>query len=246
MANDQFGWQDEARFHRFRADQAQELPGGGLLLLRVCAERFLHGFVAFGAGFLIAVAIVEMVPESLRVSPIAAPLWILAGFCGVHLLEHTVVAHLHFGEEVPTEELLRRSTAYSVTFGLAAHTFFDGIAIASGFAFSSVLGWLVFTGMLLHKLPEGFTVGSVMLASGRSTRIAVTAACTLGAATVVGVAAIHFLPGLASVGLPLSAGVALYVAGTDLLPEVNRVHGIRYRLLFFLGVGAFLLARWIA
>ena len=216
---------------------------GGVLLLRVRAGRFLHGFVAFGAGFLIAVALVEMVPESIHLSPIASPLWILAGFCGVHLLEHTLVAHFHFGEETHADEFLRRSTAYSVTAGLAAHTFFDGIAIASGFAFSSTLGWLVFTGMLLHKLPEGFTVSSIMLASGRSARIAFTAACVLGAATVLGVAAIHFLPLLAVIGLPLSAGVALYVAATDLLPEVNRAHGIRYRLLFFLGVGAFLLAR---
>ncbi len=219
---------------------------GGLLLLRVRAERFLHGCVAFGAGFLIAVAIVEMVPESLHASPTAAPLWILAGFCGVHLLEHTLVAHFHFGEETHAEEFLHRSTAYSVTGGLAAHTFFDGIAIASGFAFSNALGWLIFTGMLLHKLPEGFTVASVMLASGRSAPVAFMAACALGAATVAGVAAIHFLPGLAAVGLPLSAGVALYVAGTDLLPEVNRAHGVRYRLLFFLGVGAFLLARMIS
>lgn len=217
---------------------------GGLLLLRVRAERFLHGFVAFGAGFLVAVALVEMVPESVAVSPLAAPLWILAGFCLVHLMEHTVVAHFHFGEETHAEEFLHRSTAYSVTFGLAAHTFFDGIAIASGFAFSSALGWLIFTGMLLHKLPEGFTVASVMLASGRSARTALIAACSLGAATVVGVAAIHFLPALARVGLPLSAGVAVYVAATDLLPEVNRASGIRYRLLFFAGVAAFLLARW--
>ena len=164
----------------------------------------------------------------------------------MHLLEHTLVAHFHFGEETHSEEFLHRSTAYSVTFGLAAHTFFDGIAIASGFAFSSALGWLIFTGMLLHKLPEGFTVGSVMLASGRSARIAVSAACVLGAATVAGVAAIHFLPTLAGIGLPLSAGVALYVAATDLLPEVNRAHGIRYRVLFFLGVAAFLLARSIS
>ncbi|MGH9618041.1 MAG: ZIP family metal transporter, partial [Acidobacteriaceae bacterium] len=105
---------------------------------------------------------------------------------------------------------------------------------------------LIFTGMLLHKLPEGFTVGSVMLASGRSARIAFSAACALGAATVVGVATIHFLPMLAAVGLPLSAGVALYVAATDLLPEVNRAHGIRFRVLFFAGVGAFVLARWIS
>ncbi|HVC91924.1 MAG TPA: ZIP family metal transporter [Acidobacteriaceae bacterium] len=219
---------------------------GGLLLLRMRAERFLHGFVAFGAGFLIAVALVEMMPESFQVSPASASLWILAGFCGVHLMEHTLVPHLHMGEETHKEEFLRRTTAYSVTIGLAAHTFFDGIAIASGFAFSSALGWLIFTGMLLHKLPEGFTVGSVMLASGRSARAAFTAACILGAATVAGVGAIYFLPGFARIGLPLSAGVALYVAGTDLLPEVNRAHGLRYRLLFFFGVGAFLLARWIS
>ena len=219
---------------------------GAVVLLLVRAERFLQGFVAFGAGFLIAVAIVEMVPESLHVSPLAAPLWILAGFCGVHFLEHTLVAHFHLGEETHPEEFLHRSTAYSVTVGLTAHTFFDGVAIASGFAFSSALGWLIFTGMLLHKLPVGFTAGSVMLASGRSRRIAFTAACVLGAATVAGVAVIHFVPGLARVGLPLSAGVALYVAATDLLPEVNRVPGVRYRLLFFLGVASFLLARTIS
>lgn len=219
---------------------------GGLLLLRMRAERFLHGFVAFGAGFLISVALVEMVPESLRAAPVAGPLWILAGFCGVHLLEHTLVAHFHFGEETHANEFLHRSTAYSVTFGLAAHTFFDGIAIASGFAFSSALGWLIFTGIFLHKLPEGFTVGSVMLASGRSAGAALGAACALGATTVAGIGAIHIFPGLSAVGLPLSAGVALYVAATDLLPEVNRTHGIRYRVLFFLGVGLFLLARHVA
>jgi zinc transporter ZupT len=136
---------------------------GGLLLLRFRAERFLHAFVAFGAGFLIAVALMEMVPESMQAAPATAQWWILAGFCGVHLLEHTLVAHFHFGEETHAEEFVRRSTAYSVTLGLTAHTFFDGIAIASGFAFSSALGWLIFTGILLHKLPEGFTVASVML-----------------------------------------------------------------------------------
>lgn len=219
---------------------------GGLLLLRFRAERFLHAFVAFGAGFLIAVALMEMVPESMQAAPATAQWWILAGFCGVHLLEHTLVAHFHFGEETHAEEFVRRSTAYSVTLGLTAHTFFDGIAIASGFAFSSALGWLIFTGILLHKLPEGFTVASVMLASGRSARTALSAASTLGAATVAGVAMIHFFPGLAAVGLPLSAGVALYVAATDLLPEVNRAHGMQYRILFFVGVGAFLLARFLA
>jgi len=52
--------------------------------------------------------------------------------------------------------------------GLLIHTFFDGIAIASGFLVSPALGWIIFIAVFLHKIPEGFTVSSVMLASGRS------------------------------------------------------------------------------
>lgn len=215
--------------------------GGGLLLLKSGAQRYLHAFVAFGSGFLIAVAIVEMLPESFHLVPTTAPLWILAGFCGVHILEHTLVSHFHFGEETHAHEFLHAGTAYSLTAGLAAHTFFDGIAIASGFAFSGKLGWLIFVGVLLHKLPEGFTVASVMLASGQGKRLAVLAAALLGAATLAGVIAIRISPSLAHYGLPISAGVALYVAATDLLPEVNREQGLHYRLLFLFGVAVMLL-----
>jgi ZIP family zinc transporter/zinc and cadmium transporter len=53
------------------------------------------------------------------------------------------------------------------------------------------------------------------------------------------------LPGWLPFGLPLSGGVALYVAATGLAPEVNRKRGIRMALVFFAGVGAFLLLRLI-
>ena len=51
--------------------------------------------------------------------------------------------------------------------GLAIHTFFDGVAIASGFLVSTWLGVVIFLAVFLHKLPEGFTVASVVLASGQ-------------------------------------------------------------------------------
>ncbi|HEX4022941.1 MAG TPA: ZIP family metal transporter [Acidobacteriaceae bacterium] len=209
---------------------------GGLLLLKKGVQRYLHGFVAFGSGFLIAVAIVEMLPESFHLAPFAAPFLILAGFCSVHILEHTLVSHFHVGEETHTHEFVHAGKAYSLTFGLTAHTFFDGIAIASGFAFSGKLGWLIFAGVLLHKLPVGFTVASVMLASGQGKRVAVFSAALLGVSTLAGVVAIRIFPTLAHYGLPVSAGVALYVAATDLLPEVNRERGLHYRLLFLFGV----------
>jgi ZIP family zinc transporter/zinc and cadmium transporter len=67
----------------------------------------------------------------------------------------------------------------------------------------------------------------------------------LAAATLLGVLVIGLAPGLVRFGLPVSAGVALYVAATDLVPEVNREPGIRMAVVFFAGVAAFLLLRML-
>ena len=88
-------------------------------------------------------------------------------------------------------------------------------------------------------------MASVMLASGRSRTVALYSAIGLAAATLAGVLVIELIPSWLPYGLPISAGVALYVAATDLVPEVNREPGIRMALVFFAGVGAFLLLRMI-
>jgi zinc and cadmium transporter len=119
------------------------------------------------------------------------------------------------------------------------HTFFDGIAIASGFLVSNRLGWIIFIAIFLHKIPEGFTVASVMLASGQSRRLAWGASALLGAATFAGVLTMAVLHRQVSFGLPLSAGVTIYVAASDLIPEVNREPGAKVALVVFLGVGLF-------
>ena len=105
------------------------------------------------------------VPEGLRVNPRWAPVLILLGYCGVHLLEHTLVPHFHFGDETHHLEFISAKTCYSVLLGLATHCFFDGVAIGSGFVLSHWLGWVLFFAVFLHKIPEGFTVASVMMAT---------------------------------------------------------------------------------
>ncbi len=89
-------------------------------------------------------------------------------------------------------------------------------------------------------------MASVMLASGRSRSLALYSAVLLAVTTILGVLMINFLPSLARIGLPLSAGVAIYVAATDLVPEVNREPGIRMALIFFAGVAIFFLLRLLA
>jgi ZIP family zinc transporter/zinc and cadmium transporter len=217
---------------------------GGLVLVRARGvERYLRYFVALGAGFLVATALLEMMPEGLRLSPRLGPVLIMAGYCVIHLLEHTINAHFHYGEETHRGEFVSRHTGNSVMAGLGVHALFDGVAIGSGFVVSNWLGWLIFLAIFLHKAPEGFTMASVMLASGRSRSAALYSAVALAGATLIGVFVIGLAPGLVMYGLPISAGVALYVAATDLVPEVNREPGIRMALVFFAGVGAFLLLR---
>src|SRR4029450_5247514 len=74
-------------------------------------------------------------------------------------------------------------------------------------------------------MPEGFTVASIMLASGRSTRKALITTAAIGAATLAGVIGVVLLEtrmnNAVAYALPFSAGVPLYVAASDLIPEVN-------------------------
>lgn len=217
---------------------------GGLVLVKARGiERYLRYFVALGAGFLLATAVVEMAPESLRMSPRLGPILIMAGYCVVHLLEHTINSHFHYGEETHHGEFVSAHTGYSVLGGLSVHALFDGVAIGSGFVVSSALGWLIFLAVFLHKAPEGFTMASVMLASGRSRTVAFYSAVALAVATLAGVLIIELVPSWLPFGLPVSAGVALYVGASDLVPEVNREPGIRMALVFFIGVLGFLLLR---
>lgn len=217
---------------------------GGLVLVRArLVERYLGYFVALGAGFLMATALMEMTPESLRVSPRLGPILIMAGYSVVHLLEHSISAHLPFGEPAHHDGAVSARTGYSVLGGLSVHALFDGVAIGSGFVVNDALGWLIFLAIFLHKAPEGFTMASVMLASGRSRTAAFYSAVVLAAATLGGVLVIELAPQWMPYGLPISAGVALYVGASDLVPEVNRSPGIRMAMVFFLGVGGFLLLR---
>jgi zinc transporter ZupT len=222
-----------------------DIVGGLVLVRRNWEKRYLRYFVALGAGFMMAVAFLEMMPESFHSSPLLGPVLVLAGYCAIHLLEHTITPHFHFGEETHHEFFSSR-VGYSVLIGLAAHALFDGVAIGSGFVLSNWLGFLIFLAIFLHKIPEGFTVASVMLAAGRSRRTAIVSAAVLAGATMLGVLLINLLPSWVRVGLPLSAGVAIYVAATDLVPEVNREPGIRMALVFFVGVVLFLLLRMLA
>lgn len=211
---------------------------GGLIIVRQHWERrYLNYFIAFGAGFLLAAVFLEVMPEALRLVGTKALYFVLVGYLVVHLAEHTLSSHFHFGEEVHGEQVASRRRSLSVLAGLMIHSFFDGIAFSSGFIVSNWLGLILFAAIFLHKIPEGFTVASVMVAGGRGPQAALVSAALLGASTVAGVLAMMLFAAHVGVGLPLAAGVSIYVAASDLIPETNQQPGIRLALVVFVGAG---------
>ena len=213
-----------------------EVFGGLLIVRRHWPRRHLQYFLALGAGFLLGAVFLEMIPQALRLAGTGALSWVLAGYLLVHLAEHTLSSHFHFGEEVHHDEM-GSGRSYAVLAGLMIHAFFDGIAIASGFLISHALGLVLFLAIFLHKIPEGFTGASVMVAAGQGPRAAMTAAGLLGVSTMLGVSVMLLFSTQLGVGLPLAAGVCIYVAASDLVPEINQQPGIRLALVVFVGVG---------
>lgn len=194
----------------------------------------LQYFVALGAGFMLAAALLQMIPVSARMTPLA-PVLVLGGYLLIHLVEHTAVRHFHFGEEIHPEGV-GVDLGLSALIGLSIHSFFDGISIASGFVISPSLGLLLFVAIVLHKAPEGFTIASIMLAAGHGRRAAQLSAVLVGAASVLGALSVYPLKSLVGEGLAFSAGVTLYVAASDLIPEVNRSDAKAIAVVVFAGV----------
>jgi len=202
--------------------------------------RVIELLVAFGAGFMLAVAIVELLPAALSRSGAIAPALVLVGYLAVHLTQHTVTPHFHFGEETHPVSSIAGTSALV---GLLLHTFFDGVAIASAFLVRAELGFMVFIAIFLHKLPEGVTISSLMLAGGRTGGRAVGAAALLGVATLIGVVLTDELGFLVQHGLALSAGVTIYVAASNLVPEFQGKKGWQLPAAFFAGALVFFLTK---
>src|SRR5260370_55884 len=98
---------------------------------------------------MLAVAFIDIIPESVRLSGESALLFVLMGYFLVHLFEHTLAPHFHFGEETHLEEMSHQHARTTVLLGMVIHTFFDGVGIAAGFLVSTRVGTAIVLAVLL-------------------------------------------------------------------------------------------------
>jgi zinc and cadmium transporter len=191
------------------------------------STRALDAMIALAAGFMICVCLIDIFPEAIARAGARGAMAALAGF----------------GEE--THEVTEL-VSVSALAGLLLHTFVDGVAIASAFHVSAALGTIVFVAIVLHKLPEGFAIASLFLAAGAGRARAVQAGLALGLSTIAGVVVTDAAPALDAIGLGLSAGVTLYVAASNLVPEFQGKHDWRPQLAFVAGCALYFATRAVA
>jgi zinc and cadmium transporter len=212
-----------------------------LLLGETIRVRLVPWLISYAVGTLIGVALLALVPESLTLLPARpAMLTMAAGILSFFLLEKAVIwRHCHYDEDCHVH-----STAASlVIIGDAFHTFVDGAVIAAAVLTSVPLGLTTALAVATHEIPQEVGDVAILLRAGYSRLRAFTLNVMAGAGGILGAAAMVLASKLVPQGLPyvlaFAAGNFLYVAMSDLIPDLHRgdsVGGVRQVLLIGAGI----------
>lgn len=180
-------------------------------------------FMCFAAGVLIAASFLHIIPKSFSMSP-RAPIWLLAGFLGLHLFNRFLTAF------VCEKDPGRKDYAIGVVpmLGIGFHSLMDGFIYSITFTVSVFTGFLATAGMVLHEFPEGIVTYLLLVRGGFSEQRATLFAFLAAAATTpAGMLASypfirHIGPEALGALLAISAGALVYVGATHLLPRAEQ------------------------
>ena len=206
-------------------------------------KKAAHFIVSFAVGALLAVALLDLLPEAIEISGIekVAP-FVLGGIILFFILEKFLFwYHCHDGKcEV-------HSYTYLVLWGDFLHNFIDGVILALAFLVSSQIGWLTLIAIILHEIPQEISDFSILLYGGFSKGRALFYNFLVSLSTILGAVLTYFLGSrlepFLPFGIALIAGNFLYIAMADLMPELHESTGFGHSVLqiVLLMLGAFLI-----
>src|SRR5688572_5728110 len=191
-----------------------DLAGSALILSgRNGLRKWFDAILAFGLGFVIAIAFGELLAESLEVSRLNV-LWLGAGF-GLLFLVGRAVKGSGLG-------LTLAGVVICDGFAVASAALVAGAAGAADAAGETTAGWLLVGGLFPHNFLEGASIALLMLSAGMSRRMSWLVAVALAVASLIGGAAVVLaLPeDLRAPVQALAAGFLLYVVFVERLPRL--------------------------
>ena len=192
--------------------------------------------ISFSAGVLLSVAFSHLIPEALVLNHNAL-LWLLFGFVFFYILEHLII--IHSCQE--NEECVVHPIDKIALLGMGFHSLLDGLIIGVGFEISSTLGILATIAVLLHKLPDGISMISILLYNNYQRKEAIKYSLIVALLTPIG-AILSFLlfkelsTEILGIFLAIAAGSFLYIASADLIPEIHKKSKILNIFLLIIGI----------
>lgn len=204
-------------------------------------ERVVPILVSFAVGALLGDALFHILPELAGTGGITVGIsWIMAlAILGFFVLEKFI--HMHHRLEAPAHGHIH-PVALTNLLGDGLHNFVDGAIIAGSYLASAPLGIATTAAVVVHEIPQEMGDLGVLVHAGLTPRRALifnfVTALTAVAGAVLTLALEDALGGVVRPMLALSAGAFIYIAGSDLIPELHKATDLRVSALQFVGIAA--------
>ncbi len=193
-------------------------------------RKILIYFVAFSAGALFATAFLHLIPEVVEKTGfnLRIPIFLLLGIILFFIIEKIVCwNHCH----MPITKNHVHSFAIMNLVGDAFHNFLDGLVIAASYLVSIPLGITTTFAVIVHEIPQEISDFGILLHGGFSRKKALlinfATALTAVLGAIIGLILSGFINGIEFILVPIAAGGFIYIAGSDLIPELHKEFNIK-------------------
>ena len=211
-------------------------------------QNILIYLVSFSAGTLFGDAFIHLLPESAEKMGfgLEISLLVLLGIIIFFIVEKFV--HWHHCHDVSTKKHIH-PFAYTNLIGDALHNFIDGIIIAASYFVSVPVGVATTIAVIIHEIPQEIGDFGVLLHTGLSKSKALFLNFIVGIVAVLGaffaIIVRSKIESFSALLIPFAAGGFIYIAGSDLIPELHKEVKISRSLIqlltFILGIGVMVL-----
>ena len=197
-------------------------------------SKIIFLLIGFSAGALIGGAFLHILPEALeKASSTTVFYYLILGIVLFFLMER----YLHW-RHCHDKDCRIHAFTYLNLFGESAHNFIDGIAIAASFMVSVHLGLATTLAIILHEIPKELGNFGVLIYGGFSRKRALfynfISALMAMIGAVIGYFISNFAHGFSDFIMPLTAGGFIYIATSDLIPEIHKESNQRRATLAFI------------
>lgn len=232
------------------------LIGALVLFLReTMLNRILLVFVSFSAGALIGAAFLHLIPEAIQeigvdeTSIFVTFSYLLFGFCTFFVLEQLISWHHHHATSHP--KIMPFSYLTLISDGI--HNFIDGLVMAASFMVNFHVGITTALVIALHEIPQEIGDFGVLLYGGfnktKALYLNYLSAITVVIGGIIGFLLHSWIGESIALLLPFAAGGFIYIASTDLIPEIrfkqSIVKSLTRFVVFLAGVGLMILVRLV-